>query len=79
MRTGTEFHWEPRRPWTRLLELPPDLRYVRARPTTLREALWLPPGVLVIECESSTGPIRLWARVEQAAQVAEMIRRTGTA
>ncbi len=79
MRTGTEFHWEPRRPWTRLRELPPDLRYVRTRHTTFREALWLPPGVLVIECESSAGPVRLWARVEQAAQVVEMIRRTGTA
>lgn len=78
VRTANEFRWEPRRSWTRLRELPADLRYVRTRETTLRESMWLPTSTLVIECESSAGPVRLWARKEQTAQVVEMIRRTGT-
>ncbi|MCX5328368.1 hypothetical protein [Streptomyces sp. NBC_00140] len=75
--TGREFRWEPRWSRTRLRELPTDLRYVRARETTLREMLWLPSSALVIECESSAGPVRLWAHSQQAVQVVEMIRRTG--
>ncbi|MFB8268865.1 hypothetical protein ACFC96_19960 [Streptomyces sp. NPDC055955] len=76
--TGGEFRWMPRWSWTRLRVLPADLRYVRAREATYREMLRLPIGVLVIECESSAGPVRLWARREHAALIAEMIRRTGT-
>ncbi|MFF4275613.1 hypothetical protein [Streptomyces sp. NPDC001536] len=77
VQTGREFRWEPRWSRTRLRELPTDLRYVRARETTLREMLWLPSSALVIECESSAGPVRLWAHTQQAVQVVEMIRRTG--
>jgi hypothetical protein len=77
VQAGGEFRWEPRWPWTRLRELPTDLRYVRARHTTFGEVWWIPPGALVIECESSGGPVRLWARTQQAVQVVEMIRRTG--
>jgi hypothetical protein len=76
VQTGREFRWEPRWSRARLRELPTDLRYVRARETTLREMLWLPSSALVIECESSAGPVRLWAYTRQAAQVVEMIRRT---
>ncbi|WP_432165794.1 hypothetical protein [Streptomyces sp. bgisy031] len=75
--TGGEFRWMPRWSWTRLRVLPADLRYVRAREATYREMLRLPIGVLVIECESSAGPVRLWARREHAALIAEMIRSTG--
>ncbi|MFJ3339445.1 hypothetical protein [Streptomyces sp. NPDC086766] len=78
VRAGDEFRWKPRWPWTRLRELPADLRYIRTREATFRETLWLPPGVLVIECESPAGPVRLWARTEQAVHVMEMIRRTST-
>lgn len=75
---GGEFRWEPRRSWTRLRELPTDLRYVRARDTTFREFWWLPTGAAVIECESSAGPVRLCVHAEQVVQVVEMIRRAGT-
>ncbi|MFC5788054.1 MULTISPECIES: hypothetical protein [Streptomyces] len=75
---GGEFRWIPRWPWTRLRRLPADLRYVRAREATSREMLWLPIGVLVIECASAAGPVRLWARREHALLIVEMIRRTGT-
>lgn len=78
VRAGSEFRWEPRWSWTRLRELPTDLRYVRARETTFREFWWLPTGALVIECESSAGPVRLCVHAEQVVQVVEMIRRTGT-
>ncbi|MFE6956470.1 hypothetical protein [Streptomyces sp. NPDC057696] len=77
--TGGEFRWIPRWSWTRLRKLPADLRYVRAREASVREMLWLPSGVLVIECESSTGPVRLWARREHVVLIVEMIRRTDTA
>ncbi|MET7451884.1 hypothetical protein ABZT03_08315 [Streptomyces sp. NPDC005574] len=76
VQAGGDFRWQPRRSWTRLRELPADLSYIRAREATFGEGLWLPPRALVIECESSAGPVRLWARVEQATQVVEMIRRT---
>ncbi|MFE5105996.1 hypothetical protein [Streptomyces sp. NPDC056663] len=72
---GGEFRWIPRWSWTRLRELPADLRYIRAREMTFREMLWLPARVLVIECESSVGLVRLWVHPEQAVQVLEMIRR----
>ncbi|MER5957224.1 hypothetical protein ACFC18_47820 [Streptomyces sp. NPDC056121] len=75
---GGEFRWIPRWSWTRLRRLPAELRYVRAREATFREMVWLPIGVLVIECESPAGPVRLWARREHVVLVAEMIRRTGT-
>src|SRR4051812_40221314 len=39
---GSGFQWKPRRSWTRLRELPTDLRYVCAREATFRERLWLP-------------------------------------
>ncbi|WP_327714394.1 hypothetical protein OG381_02390 [Streptomyces sp. NBC_00490] len=78
VQTGREFRWEPRWSRTRLRELPTDLRYVRARETTLREMLWLPSSALVIECESSAGPVRLWAYTRQAPQVVEMIRSSST-
>ena len=74
--SGSEFRWEPRWSWTRLRELPTDLRYVRARDTTFREFWWLPTDALVIECESSAGPVRLCVHAEQVAQVVAMIRRT---
>lgn len=69
-----EFRWEPRWPWTRLRELPADLRFVRARHQTGREWLWLPTGALVIECESSDGPIWLWVMHMQVEHVVPMIR-----
>ncbi|MFB7166275.1 hypothetical protein [Streptomyces sp. NPDC056242] len=75
---GGEFRWIPRWSWTRLRRLPAELRYVRAREATFREMVWLPIGVLVIECESPAGPVRLWARREHVVLVAAMIRRTGT-
>lgn len=75
---GSKFRWEPRWSWTLLRELPTDLRCVRARDTTFREFWWLPTGALVIECESSAGPVRLCVHAEQVVQVVEMIRRTGT-
>ena len=75
VRAGGEFRWKPRRSWTRLRELPTDLRYIRARQTTFREMLWLPTRPLVIECESSAGLVRLWAYPEQAVHVVQMIRR----
>ncbi|MFE6962982.1 hypothetical protein [Streptomyces sp. NPDC057696] len=75
---GGEFRWIPRWSWTRLRALPTDLRYIRAREMTFREMLWLPDRVLVIECESSVGPVRLWAHLEQAVQVVEMIRRASS-
>jgi hypothetical protein len=76
---GSEFRWRPRWSWTRLRELPADLRFVRAREATFRETLWLlPPGALMIECESSAGPVRLWTRAEHVVHVVGMIRRTGT-
>ncbi|WP_240654333.1 hypothetical protein [Streptomyces sp. AcE210] len=75
---GGEFRWIPRWSWTRLRKLPAGLRYVRAREATFREMLWLPNGVVVIECESSAGPVRLWARREHVVLIMEMIRRTGT-
>ncbi|MFJ9543046.1 hypothetical protein ACIRPX_38215 [Streptomyces sp. NPDC101225] len=78
VQTGGEFRWKPSRPWTRLRELPADLRYIRAREANFRESLWLPPRALVIECESSAGLIQLWAREEQATHVVEMIQRTST-
>lgn len=78
VQAGAEFRWEPRWSWTRLRELPTDLRYVRARDTTFREFWWLPTGALVIECASSAGPVRLCVHAEQVAHVVEMIRRTGT-
>ena len=78
VRAGGEFRWNPRWSWTRLRELPTDLRYIRAREATFREKLWLPAGALVIECESSAGPVRLWAHVEHVVHVVEMIRRTNT-
>ncbi len=77
VRAGSEFRWEPRWSSTRPRELPSDLRYVRARDTTLREYWWLPTGALVIECESSAGPVRLCVHAEQVVQVVEMIRRAG--
>ncbi|MFG2275833.1 hypothetical protein ACGFNY_39480 [Streptomyces chartreusis] len=77
MRAGSEFRWEPRRSWTRLRELPAGLRYVRARETTFWEFWFLPFGALVIECESSAGPVRLCVHAEQAVHVVEMIRRIG--
>jgi hypothetical protein len=75
VRAGGKFRWRPRWSWTRLRELPTDLRYIRARQTTFREMLWLPTRPLVIECESSAGLVRLWAYPEQAVHVVEMIRR----
>ncbi|MFE4255597.1 hypothetical protein ACFRU3_40260 [Streptomyces sp. NPDC056910] len=75
---GGEFRWIPRWSWTRLRALPADLRYIRAREMTFREMLWLPDRVLVIECESSVGPVRLWAHPKQAVQVVEMIRRASS-
>ncbi|OQR60766.1 hypothetical protein B6E66_28615 [Streptomyces maremycinicus] len=78
MRTGSEFRWQPRRPWIRLRELPADLRFVRARRATSRETWRIPFGALVIECESSRGPVRLWARPQQLAQVVELIGRPDT-
>ncbi|MEU0195038.1 hypothetical protein ABZ250_35310 [Streptomyces afghaniensis] len=74
VQAGREFQWEPRRSRTRLRELSADLRYVRAWQTTFGEMWRLPVGVLVIECESSAGPVRLWTRAQQAEQVVEMIR-----
>ncbi|MEV6700576.1 hypothetical protein AB0M68_26010 [Streptomyces sp. NPDC051453] len=76
--SGSEFRWIPRWSWTRLRSLPADPRSARARKATFREMWWLPIGVLVIECESSAGPVRLWARKEHAVLVMEMIRRTDT-
>ena len=76
---GSEFRWKPRRSWTRLRELPTDLRYVCARDATFREKLWLPSDALVIECESSAGSVRLWVHAEHAVHVVKMIRRTDTA
>ncbi|WP_231905641.1 hypothetical protein [Streptomyces davaonensis] len=76
VRSGGRFHWEPRWSWTRLRELPPDLHYVQARRPTLREMLWVSADALVIECESSTGPVRLCAHAAQAVPVVEMLRRT---
>jgi len=73
---GSEFRWEPRWSWTRLRDLPSDLRYVRARDATFRELWWLPTGALVIECESSAGPVRLCVHAEQVVPVVEMIRRS---
>ncbi|MGW1728031.1 hypothetical protein ACWCQK_34640 [Streptomyces sp. NPDC002306] len=78
VQAGGEFEWKPRRSWTRLRELPTDLRYIRARDMTFRESLRLPPGARVIECESSVGPVHLCARVEYTEHVVEMIRRTST-
>ncbi|MFE6755694.1 hypothetical protein ACFVDQ_19160 [Streptomyces sp. NPDC057684] len=75
---GGEFRWIPRRSWTRLRALPTDLRYIRAREMTFRKMLWLPDRVLVIECESSVGPVRLWVHPKQAVQVVEIIRRAGS-
>ncbi|QKZ24560.1 hypothetical protein HUT05_01345 [Streptomyces chartreusis] len=75
VQAGGKFRWKPRWSWTRLRELPTDLRYIRARQTTLREMLWIPTRALVIECESSAGPVHLWAYPEQAVHVVEMIRR----
>jgi hypothetical protein len=76
VRAGGKFQWKPRWSWTRLRELPGDLRYIRARQATFRETLRLPTRALVIECESSDGPVRLWAHPEQAVHVVELIRRT---
>ncbi|WP_240634435.1 MULTISPECIES: hypothetical protein [Streptomyces] len=42
---------------------------------TFREVWWLPAGALVIECESSEGPVRLWAHAAQAQYVVDVIRR----
>lgn len=78
VQTASEFRWMPRHSWTRLRELPTGLRYVRTRETTFRESMRLPTGTLVIECESSAGPVRLWARKEQEVQVVEMLRRACT-
>ncbi|MFE1925389.1 hypothetical protein ACFW91_22810 [Streptomyces asoensis] len=78
VQAGSEFQWKPRWPWTRLREIPTDLNYVRAREATSREAWRLPTGVLVIECESSAGPVRLWTRPQYARHVVVMIRRAGT-
>ncbi|PJM93165.1 hypothetical protein CG719_24250 [Streptomyces sp. CB01373] len=70
-----EFRWEPRWPWTRLREVPADLRVVRVRRQKgAQEALWLPAGVSVIECESSDGPVWLWVVDTQLAHVVRMIR-----
>ncbi|WP_406371441.1 hypothetical protein OG788_15680 [Streptomyces sp. NBC_00647] len=75
VRAGGRFQWKPRWSRTRLRELPKDLRYIRARRATLREMLWVPAKALVIECESSAVPVRLWAYPQQAVHVVEMIRR----
>ncbi|MGW2770752.1 hypothetical protein [Streptomyces sp. NPDC001275] len=69
-----EFRWEPRWPWTRLREVPADLRFVRVRQQQGREWLWLPAGVSVIECESSDGPVWLWVMDTQMKHVVAMIR-----
>ncbi|GED89285.1 hypothetical protein TNCT6_63700 [Streptomyces sp. 6-11-2] len=69
-----EFRWEPRWPWTRLREVPADLRFVRVRQQEGLEWLWLPAGVLVIECESSDGPVWLWVMHTQLEHVVAMIR-----
>lgn len=73
--SAEEFRWEPRWPWTRLRELPADLQCVRTREMTFREMLWLPDGALVIECESSDGPVWLWVMPVQVKHVIAMIRR----
>ncbi|MER6062672.1 hypothetical protein ABT167_16040 [Streptomyces sp. NPDC001792] len=78
VRAEGEFQWEPRWSWTRLRELPTDLRYTGARVITAREGLWLSPGGLVIECESSAGPVLLWVRAAHVEHIMELIRRTGT-
>ncbi|MEU1535199.1 hypothetical protein [Streptomyces fagopyri] len=77
VRAEGEFRWEPRWSWTRLREIPTDLRYIRARVITSREKLWLSPSGLVIECESSAGPVLLWVHMVNVEHVVEMIRRTG--
>ncbi|MFJ4552888.1 hypothetical protein ACIP4X_27500 [Streptomyces sp. NPDC088817] len=69
-----EFRREPRWPWTRLREIPADLRFVRVREQKGgRELLWLPAGVSVIECESSDGPVWLWAMDTQLEHVVAMV------
>jgi hypothetical protein len=73
---GSEFRWKPRWSWTRLRELPTDLRYVCARDATFREKWWLPSDARVIECESPAGSVRLWVHAEHAVHVVKMIRRT---
>ncbi|MHA5052209.1 hypothetical protein [Streptomyces sp. SD15] len=78
VQAGGEFGWKPRRSWTRLRELPTDLRYIRARDMTFLESLRLPPDMRVIECESSLGPVRLCARIEYTEHIVEMIRRTSS-
>lgn len=78
VRAGGKFQWKPRWARTRLRELPQDLRYIRARQATFREMLWVPTRALVIECESSAVPVRLWAYPEQAVHVVEMIRRASS-
>ncbi|CAM5237418.1 hypothetical protein [Streptomyces chartreusis] len=77
VQAGSAFQWEPRWSWTRLRALPTDLCYLCARPATFGEMWRIPIGTLVIECESSAGPVRLWAYPQQAVQVVEMIRRPG--
>lgn len=78
VRAGGKFQWKSRWSRTRLRELPNDLRYIRAHQATFREMLWVPTKALVIECESSAGPVRLWAYPEQAVHVVEMIRRASS-
>ncbi|WP_327350826.1 hypothetical protein [Streptomyces sp. NBC_01304] len=77
VRSDQEFRWEPRWSWSRQRELPAELRYVRTRKLTAGEVWRLPAGVMLIECESAEGPVRLWVREAYAAHVAEMIRRAG--
>jgi hypothetical protein len=71
---GSEFRWSPRWLWTRLRELPADLSYVCRREPAFRERLWLASDAVVIECDSSAGPVRLWAHAEHAVHVVRMIR-----
>ncbi|WP_240653675.1 hypothetical protein [Streptomyces sp. AcE210] len=78
VRAGGRFQWKPRWSMTRLRELPADLRYIRARRATFRDVLWVPTRALVIECEGSGMPVRLWAYPEQAVHVVEMIRRASS-
>lgn len=75
IRAGAErFRWEPRWRATRLRALPDDLRMVRTRQQEGGERWWLTPGAMVIECESSDGPVWLWVMPAQLDHVRAMIR-----
>ncbi len=73
-----EFRWEPRWSWTRLRELPADLRFFRVREPKGREWLWIPIDAFVIECESPEGPVWLWVMGAQWEHVAGTIRQGRT-